>query len=63
MQTIGKDISESKEILRDHGNMSSSTVIYILEKFMKKQIPKNDTGYMLAFGPGFMALSLLFRWN
>lgn len=63
MHTIGKDISESKEILRDHGNMSSSTVIYILEKFMKKQIPKNEKGYMLAFGPGFMALSLLFRWS
>ncbi len=63
MQTIGKDISDSKEVLRDHGNMSSSTVIYILEKFMKKQIPKGDKGYMLAFGPGFMALSLLFEWS
>lgn len=58
-----KDISDSKGVLKEHGNMSSSTILYILNRFMKKDIKKGDKGYMLAFGPGFMAQSLLLEWK
>lgn len=63
VSAMGKDISESKAILFERGNMSSSTILYILEKFMKKNISENELGYMLAFGPGFMAQSLLLEWK
>lgn len=58
-----KDISDSKEILKTRGNMSSATILHILEKFMSKPNIKGDLGYMLAFGPGFSAQSLLLRWE
>ncbi len=58
-----KDISDSKEVLREHGNMSSSTIFFILDRFMKKEITAEEYGYMLAFGPGFMAQSLLVQWR
>ncbi len=58
-----KDISDSKDILRTRGNMSSATILHILERFMKKNNLQGDLGYMLAFGPGFSAHSLLLRWE
>ncbi|MCB0347331.1 MAG: hypothetical protein KDD37_00775 [Bdellovibrionales bacterium] len=60
---FGKDISISKNILKEHGNMSSATILHILEKFMTENKNKDDLGYMLAFGPGFMAQSLLLKWS
>jgi predicted naringenin-chalcone synthase len=30
---------------------------------MEKKIESGDSGYMLAFGPGFMAQSLLLEWK
>jgi predicted naringenin-chalcone synthase len=58
-----KDISDSKAVLEEHGNMSSSTILFILDRFMKKEAREGDRGYMLAFGPGFMAQQLLLRWE
>lgn len=59
-----KDISESKWVLENHGNMSSATIMHIFEKVNReREIKKGQTGYMLAFGPGFMAQSILLEWK
>jgi len=42
--------------------MSSGTVLYVLERFLEKNIPAGDKGLMLSFGPGFSAQSLLLQW-
>ena len=42
--------------------MSSATVLYVLERFLDKDIPAGDTGLMLSFGPGFSAQSILLKW-
>jgi alkylresorcinol/alkylpyrone synthase len=60
---FGKDISDSKNVLKERGNLSSATILHILERMMNKEQSKNDLGYMLAFGPGFAAHSLLVRWE
>lgn len=60
---FGKDISDSKDVLKYHGNMSSSTILYILDRFMKKEIKKGEKGYLLAFGPGFTASQILVQWS
>lgn len=61
---FGKDISDSLQVLNECGNMSSSTILYILDRFMKKnEIQKGEKGYMLAFGPGFVAQSILLEWK
>ncbi len=60
---FNKDISDSLEVLRLHGNMSSATILHILDRFLRRTLPAGELGYMLAFGPGFMAQSLLLEWQ
>jgi alkylresorcinol/alkylpyrone synthase len=60
--TVGKNITDTKEVLRLFGNMSSATVLYVLERFLDKQPAKGEKGLMLSFGPGFSAQRVLLAW-
>lgn len=60
--SLGKNIDDTKEVLKLYGNMSSATVLYVLERFMDKKLPKGDRGLMLSFGPGFSAQRILLEW-
>ncbi|MDT0690167.1 3-oxoacyl-[acyl-carrier-protein] synthase III C-terminal domain-containing protein [Salegentibacter sp. F188] len=60
--TLGKNIDDTREVLRLYGNMSSATVLYVLQRFMEKDIPKGEQGIMLSFGPGFSAQRILLQW-
>lgn len=60
--TLGKNIVETKEVLRLYGNMSSVTVLYVLERFIDKPVPEGEQGLMLSFGPGFSAQKVLLQW-
>ena len=59
---LGKNIDDTKEVLRLYGNMSSATVLYVLERFMDKDPVKGERGLMLSFGPGFSAQRILLEW-
>jgi predicted naringenin-chalcone synthase len=59
---LGKNIDDTREVLRTYGNMSSATVLYVLERFLEKNIPKNEQGLILSFGPGFSAQRVLIEW-
>ncbi len=59
---MGKNINDTRETLRLYGNMSSATVLYVLERFMDKDIPAGNQGLMLSFGPGFSAQRILLEW-
>ncbi|NAY90915.1 type III polyketide synthase [Muricauda sp. JGD-17] len=59
---LGKNIDETRKVLKDYGNMSSATVLYVLEEFMKKEIPRGEQGMILSFGPGFSAQRVLIEW-
>ncbi len=59
---LGKNIDDTKAVLRLYGNMSSVTVLYVLERFLDRNIPKGEKGLMLSFGPGFSAQRLLLEW-
>lgn len=60
--SFGKNIDDTKDVLKLYGNMSSATVLYVLERFMDKKLPKGDVGLMLSFGPGFSAQTVLLEW-
>jgi predicted naringenin-chalcone synthase len=60
--SLGKNIDDTKEVLKRYGNMSSATVLYVLERFMDKSLNKGDLGLMLSFGPGFSAQRILLKW-
>ncbi|WP_299014910.1 type III polyketide synthase [uncultured Polaribacter sp.] len=59
---LGKNINDTKEVLRLYGNMSSATVLYVLERFMDRNPAKGERGIMLSFGPGFSAQRVLLEW-
>lgn len=59
---LGKNINETKEVLRLYGNMSSATVLYVLEQIMDKKPMPREKGLMLSFGPGFSAQRILLQW-
>jgi len=59
---LGKNINDTKEVLRLYGNMSSATVLYVLERIMESNPKKGESGLMLSFGPGFSAQRILLRW-
>jgi predicted naringenin-chalcone synthase len=60
--SLGKNINDTKEVLRLHGNMSSATVLYVLERIMDNQPKKGEKGLMLSFGPGFSAQRVLLQF-
>jgi predicted naringenin-chalcone synthase len=59
---LGKNIDDTKEVLRLYGNMSSATVLYVLERTMDNQPAKGEKGLMLSFGPGFSAQRILLEF-
>ena len=59
---LGKNIDHTKAVLREYGNMSSATVLHVLEKFISQKQQSGDIGLMLSFGPGFTAQRVLLRW-
>ncbi len=58
----GRDAADSRHVLETRGNMSSATVLHILERTLARA-KADELGYMLAFGPGFTAQSLLLRFD
>ncbi len=59
---LGKNIDDTRETLRLYGNMSSATVLYVLERFMDRKIKRGEQGLILSFGPGFSAQRVLLQW-
>ena len=59
---LGKNIDDTKEVLRLYGNMSSATVLYVLERIMDNKPEEGSKGLMLSFGPGFSAQRVLLQF-
>ncbi|MFB3920682.1 MAG: type III polyketide synthase [Terriglobia bacterium] len=53
----------SKNIYRNYGNMSSATVMFVLDEVARTGDPQpGDWGVMVALGPGMAAEAALIRW-
>ncbi|MBS4190970.1 type III polyketide synthase [Bacillus sp. FJAT-49705] len=52
----------SLEVLKQYGNMSSATILYVLKRFMELGKTK-EYGLATALGPGFSSEMLLLRWE
>ncbi|MBC9179666.1 type III polyketide synthase [Pseudoroseomonas ludipueritiae] len=50
----------SRGVLRDHGNMSSATVLFVLRRMLEEASP-GQRGCAMAFGPGMVAETMLFH--
>lgn len=60
LQIDGDFLKHTREVMSDYGNMSSATVLYVLERFMQQGM---ESGYalMLAMGPGFSSEMVLLK--
>jgi len=53
----------SRTVLRNYGNMSSPTVMFVLDEVVRNGDPQpGDWGAMIALGPGMAAEVALLRW-
>ncbi len=65
-EALGLDQSQtaiSRSILRQFGNMSSVTIIFVLDQFLREGCKTGATGLMAALGPGFCSELLLLVWK
>ncbi len=51
-----------RRVLRDYGNMSSATVLFVLHRLLSHSPPSDEPGILMSLGPGFSAEAVLFRW-
>ena len=57
------DVAPSRRVLRQFGNMSSATIVFVLDDVLRTAAPvPGDWGLMIALGPGFAAEGALLRW-
>jgi alkylresorcinol/alkylpyrone synthase len=57
------ELVAARHVLRHYGNMSSATVLFVLDYIMRNDDPKiGELGLMTALGPGFSAEQLLIRF-
>jgi alkylresorcinol/alkylpyrone synthase len=50
----------SYEVFRNYGNMSSPSVLFVLDRILREARPQpHDTGLLLSFGAGFTAFAAL----
>lgn len=52
-------LADSREVLRRFGNMSSATILFVLERMMGRA-QRGERGCAMAFGPGLTAETMMF---
>jgi alkylresorcinol/alkylpyrone synthase len=57
-------LQPSWDVLRDHGNVSSAAVLFVLDRWLRTNRPASGTSGLLgAFGPGLSTELCVLRWN
>lgn len=57
-------LDASRAVLGQYGNLSSASVLFVYEEALAREAPAaGDLGIIAAFGPGFSAEMVLFRWS
>ena len=63
MGLTDEQVAYAREVLRKFGNMSSATVVFVLEEMLARERPvPGEWGIMIALGPGFAAEGALLRF-
>jgi alkylresorcinol/alkylpyrone synthase len=55
-------LNHARDVLRTHGNMSSCTVYFVLERELADEHQRGEHGLLLALGPGFSCEQVMLRW-
>jgi len=63
LELDNNELQYSRSILREYGNMSSATLLFVLERIIQRAQPiPGDYGIMLGFGPGLTIEVGLLQW-
>jgi alkylresorcinol/alkylpyrone synthase len=63
LQLDAAQTAASRAVLKRYGNMSSATILFVLEETLARTTPvPGDWGVMIGLGPGFAAEGALLRW-
>ena len=57
----GQALRHSRAVLRDYGNMSSATVMFVLARLLDDAAIRGRRGLAMAFGPGMVAETFWFQ--
>lgn len=56
-------LDPSRKVLREYGNMSSATILFVLKELERRRQPQaGEYGVLMSFGPGLTMESALVRW-
>lgn len=58
-----EEIQHSYEVLSEHGNMSSPTILFVLKRIMEKLTLQKNQIFALGFGPGLSIESALLKYE
>lgn len=56
-------VEHAANVIKDFGNMSSPTVLFVLERVLNNPARAGEYGLITALGPGFSSETILFRWK
>ncbi|EPZ39347.1 Naringenin-chalcone synthase [Anoxybacillus ayderensis] len=59
----GDKLAHAIAVLQQYGNMSSVTVLAVLQRFLQQSLTPRGYGLMMAMGPGFSCELLLLKWG
>jgi predicted naringenin-chalcone synthase len=63
LELTSEQMAPSRAVLRDYGNMSSATILFVLDALQQVNRPHpGDYGMLLGFGPGLTSEAILLRW-
>jgi alkylresorcinol/alkylpyrone synthase len=63
LELTRSDTEISWDVLRRFGNLSSASVLFILQEWLaRREMPSRSYGLLMAFGPGFTAEMILLQW-
>jgi alkylresorcinol/alkylpyrone synthase len=63
LELTPEQTTASRTVLRHYGNMSSATILFVLEETLRTASPvPGEWGLMIGLGPGFAAEGALLRW-
>lgn len=62
LQLPAESLTAERAVLREHGNMSSPTVLFVLRHSLDNPPERGDYGLVLGLGPGFCAEGTLLQW-
>jgi alkylresorcinol/alkylpyrone synthase len=63
LELTESQMAPARTVLRKFGNMSSATILFVLEETLQGETPApGEWGLMIGLGPGFAAEGMLLRW-